>query len=224
MVYYANSSTHIDWAGNKTWESTLTVGVLGLGAFEYLQNEVHGGTGGEQIRGWKHQVSDGGEPTLRYDLARQQLINTGHSGLEVKTSQQVSVGYITEASMSLNVRFGEFSTPWWTFKPDAATYGEKAGRYGITRKGVKTQFFWAGVSVKARAYNAFVQGQFRHSEVTFDSDEVNHVLVETWVGYTQAFGNGYSLSYQLRAQTSELRRGEGDRNMVWGGLQVGKAL
>ncbi|MGC1510196.1 hypothetical protein [Ketobacter sp.] len=76
------------------------------------------------------------------------------------------------------------------------------------------------MALKARAYNAFLQGQFRHSDHRLSHDEVNYLLAEAWVGYTLSFAGNFKFSYVLRAQTSEIRSGEGDRAMVWGGLVV----
>ncbi|MCP4769762.1 MAG: lipid A deacylase LpxR family protein [Gammaproteobacteria bacterium] len=78
--------------------------------------------------------------------------------------------------------------------------------------------------MKARAYNVFLQGQFKDSEVTYDSDELNHGIVEAWVGYTVALKGGYSFTYSIRGHTSELKHGTGDRNVVWGGLLITKSF
>jgi hypothetical protein len=89
---------------------------------------------------------------------------------------------------------------------------------------VSEHYFWTGISLKARAYNAFLQGQFKDSEVTYDSDELNHGIVEAWVGYTVALAEGYSFTYSIRGHTSELKQGVGDRNVLWGGLQITKTF
>lgn len=47
------------------YESSLTFGMLGLGAAGGLQGALHQLTGSMQPRGWSHQISSGGEPTLR---------------------------------------------------------------------------------------------------------------------------------------------------------------
>jgi len=67
-----------------------------------------------------------------------------------------------------------------------------------------------------RAYNVFLQGQFKDSAVTYSSDEVNHAIIEAWVGYTIGLSDGYSFTYSIRGHSSELKQGNGDRNVVWG--------
>jgi hypothetical protein len=59
---------------NVAYDSSLTVGVLGLAAAESVQHALHSITGSTQPEGWSHQISDGGEPTARYSLARQALL------------------------------------------------------------------------------------------------------------------------------------------------------
>ncbi len=71
---------------------------------------------------------------------------------------------------------------------------------------------------------ACLQGQFRDSDVSSDTDEVNHGVPEAWLGYTYAFSDGYRLSYVLRGHTSELKEGVGDRNVLWGGLVFAKTF
>src|SRR6267154_420693 len=43
-------------------------------------------------------------------------------------------------------------------------------------------FAMLGGRLKARAYNAFLQGQFRNSDYCSSNDQVNHVLGEAWAG------------------------------------------
>ncbi|PCK00004.1 MAG: hypothetical protein COA42_23970, partial [Alteromonadaceae bacterium] len=61
-----------------------------------------------------------------------------------------------------------------------------------------------------------------HSEVTFNSDELNHAIAEAWIGYTLAFENGYRISYSLRGHTTEVKSGPGKRHILWGGLTLAR--
>ena len=60
----------------------------GLPAAGSVQHALHGLTGSEQPQGWSHQVSAGGEPTLRYSTARQALIEheSGYDTRRLKRS------------------------------------------------------------------------------------------------------------------------------------------
>ncbi|WP_111640489.1 lipid A deacylase LpxR family protein [Marinimicrobium alkaliphilum] len=223
LVYWSNAREQLDARQGVAWKSTLAVGVLGLDLVGQVQNESHALFDSTPVRGWSHQVSNGGEPTARYTLARQQHVATVLNNLEVKSTVQGSVGYLTEASWSLSVRGGRYHTAWSSFNPELVSYGEKSS-YTNSSLSVDEHYFWGGVSVKARAYNAFLQGQFRDSTVTLDRDELRTLLVEAWLGYTVAFSQGYRVSYVLRGHSSEIRQGEGDRNLLWGGLILSRSF
>jgi hypothetical protein len=222
LIYVSSTSERYDAARQISWQSTLTLGFMGLNLVGDIQDWVHSKIGAQQPQGWDSQISDGGEPTARYSVARQRLMYKSDSGLEIKTTTQGSVGYITEANWSLSLRVGGIHTPWVSFNPELTSYGEKSIHSQVGK--VSEHYFWTGVSLKARAYNSFLQGQLRDSAVTYDSDELNHGIVEAWVGYTIALKEGYSFSYLVRGHTSELKQGVGDRRVIWGGLQITKNM
>jgi len=222
LVYVSSSREAYDRSREVSWQSTLTLGVLGLRIVGDIQDSVHNIIDGSKPAGWDNQISDGGELTARYSISRQSLLHKSDSGFELKNTYQASVGYITEISWSLSARAGDIQTPWVSFNPELTSYGEKS--IPNTKVRITEQYGWAGISIKARAYNAFLQGQLRDSVVTYDSDELNHGLVEAWIGYTLALTNGYSFTYSIRGHTSELRDGNGDRNVVWGGVLLSKTF
>tara|TARA_A100001391_G_scaffold184201_1_gene151863 strand:- start:3384 stop:4574 length:1191 start_codon:yes stop_codon:yes gene_type:complete len=222
LIYLSQSRVRIDRRENVAWHSSLTLGALGLAIVGNGQNAVHKVIGSEHAEGWDHQVSDGGEPTARYTVARQKYFDVADN-LEVKSTLQASAGYLTEARWSLSFRGGRIAEPWWRFNPELTSYGDGAARDngGPSRT---ESYLWGGAAVVARGYNAFLQGQFRDSEVSYDSNELNHMILEAWLGYTQSFSSGWRLSYVLRGHSSEVREGTADRNVLWGGLIVAKTF
>lgn len=223
LIYWSNSREQVDLANQVAWKSTLTVGALGLNLVGEFQNTVHEKVNGNEAMGWDNQISEGGELTARYSIARQQYLGTLFGNTEVKSTLQASVGYLTEASWSLSIRDGKYHTPWSSFNPELASYGEKS-TYTTSSRPIREHYFWAGIAVKARAYNAFLQGQFRDSAVTYDHSELNPIVMEAWIGYTLAFADGYRLSYVLRGHSSEIKEGAGDRNLMWGGIILAKTF
>lgn len=223
LVYFSSSHEQIDLAENLAWKTTLTLGALGTGLVGELQNITHEQLGGKPARGWNNQISEGGELTGRYVIARQHLLEGLSETMEVKSTLQASVGYLTEASWSLSMRSGKLFSPWSSFNPELISYGEKS-TYTSTATPTTEHYFWAGITLKLRAYNAFLQGQFRNSEVTYGRDELHPLVLEGWAGYTYAFKQGYRFSYVLRGQTSEIKQGDGDRNVLWGGLILSKVI
>jgi len=223
LVYLSSSREQVDLVDNVAWKSTLTVGVLGLGLVGELQNIAHQGTNGKSAQGWNNQISEGGELTGRYIIARQKYFASFSEIVEVKSTVQASVGYLTEASWSLSMRTGRIHSPWSSFNPELASYGEKSS-YSSSAKSVSEHYFWTGVAIKTRAYNAFLQGQFRDSAVTYEHHQLNPLLVEAWAGYTFAFRQGYRISYVLRGHSSEIKDGAGDRNLLWGGIIIARSI
>lgn len=221
LVYATSTHSSLNVESDDALSSSLSVGVLGLNVVGELQNSLHESVDGKTAQGWGTQVSDGGEPTFRYALAKQTLLPTESEGFEAKSTLQVSLGYITETSYSLSFRKGQLNSRWWAFDPELTLYGENSSP-GNSQVG--EHYWWGGIALKARAYNSFLQGQFRHSEHTYEFSQLRHVLLEAWAGYTVSFAQHYRFSYLLRAHSSEIREGAGDRSLVWGGVILSKNL
>lgn len=220
LLFTTNARVRVEADNRTAWSSSFTVGVLGLSAAESVHDAVHSLVGSESPRGYDHQISAGGEPTARYTLARHYLLVADPtSSLDVKATVQGSVGYLTETSAALTMRFGRFDTPWWGFAPELTDY--IAAPVPVdARKSNPEMYLFAGVRVKARAYNAFLQGQFRDSTVRYSSDEIEPIVAEAWVGFvTQLFAQT-QVSYTLNYQTAELREGLANRAALWGAVQL----
>ena len=191
LVYTSSSRARINLDQDQAWHSSLTVGFLGLDIVGDLQEGLHRGLDNQVPEGWDNQISAGGEPTFRYNVAKQTLLANLFDRFELKQTQQASLGYLTEASWSLGLRAGKIRSPWVAFNPEQSFYGEHATNKFTSK--FNEQFFWAGVTVRARLYNAFLQGQFRNSELTYNFSELNHFITEAWVGYTLTLKEGLQL-------------------------------
>ena len=97
-----------------------------------------------------------------------------------------------------------------------------ANRFGAS--GAGDFYFWSAITVRARAYNAFLQGQFRDSELTFSGSELKHMFGEASIGLNRRFGNAVDVSLSLHLQTNEIKRGTGSRKIRWGGLTINKSF
>jgi hypothetical protein len=226
LVFLANSRVNLQDDGQTAIQSTLTVGVLGTRIAENLQKQIHALTESEPPKGWQHQISNGGEPTLRYTYAHQRLwlVSDGEHHIEVKYSNEGSIGFLTEANSAISVRWGRINTPWWSFAPDRAEYFSQptTGLLNNSATGSSELYVWAGAKVRVRAYNAFLQGQFRDSELTYSWSEIRPVLGEAWLGATKQISPHSRLSWVWRYQSSELRSGNGDRNLLWGSILINR--
>lgn len=220
LLFLSNGRVRVDANDRGAWTSSLTIGVLGLSLSENLHSAVHEIVGSERPRGYDHQISAGGEPTARYTLARQKLWIADPSGLvDVKTTVQGSVGFLTETSASISLRAGRFHSPWWGFAPELTDY-IVAPVPSQSYRGGRELYVFVGARVKARAYNAFLQGQFRHSDVRYTSDEIEPLLAEAWIGVATQLLDQTQLTYSLRYQTAELRDGPASRDSLWGTVQL----
>jgi len=222
LVYLSTSKSYQGLAGKSGWTTSLTVGALGLDLFKSGQNSIHKVIGSDKAEGWDHQVSEGGEPTIRYSAAYHQYLDASEPDSKFKVTYFGSVGYLTEFGAALVFRDGLISSPDNRFNPELMAYGERAP--GVSASGGRENYFWGGLSVKARAYNAFLQGQFRDSDHELGANDLNILLAEVWGGYTHTLSDGVELSYVLRVQSSEIKSGTGDRTLAWGGLVLSKRL
>ncbi|WP_169729325.1 lipid A deacylase LpxR family protein [Solimonas soli] len=231
LAYVANGRSYITGDESTVYHTSLSVGVLGTHLVPEFQDRFHEMIGARKPRGWDHQIADGGEPTFRYTLTRQDLRFAGTTGggtrYEVKSAAAGSVGYLTEGTAALSWRWGRINTPWWAGPPDRVEYiAEPAPSTGgsVMNPGSREFYVWGGVKLHARLYNSFLQGQFRDSDLDYGESDVRPLIGEGWIGVTAQLYEEYRLSWVVRYQTSELKREPGDRSMLWGGLVLSHDL
>jgi len=227
LVYVATSRYALNLRRDRVYQSTLTLGLLGTGFGEAVQNAVHDLSGSEPTRGFHNQVSDGGEPTFRYTVGRQALLASGGAGrfghYDLKTTVGGSLGYLTEAGAGLSLRLGRIQSPWWRTAGESAHYAAQPALIASPGSGVggsSESYLSLGLQARLRAYNALLQGQFRDSAVTLSFGELNPVLFDVWLGYAARLG-GVDIQYSIRYQSPEIRSGAASRDLVWGGLTIG---
>jgi Uncharacterized protein conserved in bacteria (DUF2219) len=211
------------------YDSTLTVGALGLPAAESVQSLLHRLTDSTHPEGWSHQISAGGEPTARYALARQELLGEYGGDTwrgDAKWTAAGSVGTVTEGSLALNARWGHSESPWSAFVPEQTMYVRETQPEPppLPEDASPEVFAFAGVRAKLRAYNAFLQGQFRHSDLAYGEDQLNQLLGEAWAGVEMRTSSGWSVQYAARWESPELRSGIGSRSLFWGSIEIAKSL
>jgi len=201
------------------------VGIMGLAAAGSVQRALHSLTGSVQPQGWSHQVSAGGEPTIRYSTARQALLREFGEGPlhgDSKWTVAGSVGTVTEASLAFNARWGRVESPWWAFTPEQTMYVQETQPIPppLGLDAPSEVFVFAGARAKLRVYNAFLQGQFRHSDLSYGAGDVNHTLGEAWAGIEWRTSSGWALQYLARWESPELVSGPGSRSFVWGSIEI----
>lgn len=218
LLYLANTRMLLAADRRSASERTLTVGLLGLHASGDLHGQLHDVIGVNRPAGWRHQISAGGEATFRYSGGMQYRL-TDHPRHELKLAWEAGAGYLTEASGALSLRVGRLNTPWWSFTPDRSEYFAQPTPGLLTAPGgPRERYVWTGLKLRARLHNAFLQGQFRDSAVSYDADQLYPLLAEGWLGVTGQVGAHYRLGWVLRYQSPEIREGGGRRELLWGSL------
>ena len=227
LLYLSNTQESLDMTSNSAWISSVSLGVIGSKLVSEIQTELHKALGSDTPVGWDNQISNGGELTLKYSLAKQSLQSFNYDNdqkVEITGTTQLSLGYITQLSVGMSGRYGQFATPWYTFRPQLSDYSEKSSSHLSQTVPTDEFYFWSGFNVHLRAYNAFLQGQFKDSPITYSASEIRNVVAEGWIGLTKQFSSGWRLSYLIRGQTSEVKVGKADRSIFWGGLIISKSV
>jgi len=195
----------------------LQLGLLGLDVAKALQTKFHGYTRSlsdedtpVDPKGWDHQISEGGEPTLKYRISYGQGL-VKKPLFDLAMTADVSLGYQTNASLGLQVRTGKINSRFWTLPYDPIN----RGNFVPSPKASKEWYLWAAYRARGVAYDALLQGQFRHSDVTFDSDEIRRLVHEAGAGMTFSV-QPVQLTLSLNYKSADLE-GAASRSHVWGG-------
>ncbi len=218
LLYISNPQQHLFEHDRKSWMTTLSIGVIGLPAVSSLQNSIHRAVHTDIAEGWDNQISNGGELSFKYSLVRQQYHRVDSEHLQFTTAVGMSVGYITEAFYGTSFRVGLLRRPWWNFNVYTSNYGEKSNVTIATAQFFDEVYFVTGANIKLRAYNSFLQGQFRDSKVTYTASEVEPIVYEGWFGVGSELSSGWRISYIVRMQSSEVKVGQSNDNFNYGEL------
>ena len=218
LFYLSNSEFTVVPEKDKAYVSVLTVGVLGLGLAENVQRNLHRTTDSDAPNGWQHQVSAGGEPTMMLSYGVQDKLHSS-SHQQFKLEYEANLGYITDVNAGFSWRWGRIHSPWWAFNP----YQSKYMQQSMPIFSSKGEFYlWAGSRLNLRIYNALLQGQFRHSEVSVSSADMQRLVAEYWFGGTLGLFGHYSASIFLRGHSDEFK-GQNARSAAWVGLVFTRA-
>ncbi len=224
LLFLSSSRQTLSANERQAITQTFTAGALGLVVSADVQNALHRRFGIETAKGWDYQISADGEPTLRYAFSRQTLHGSrkGGHGMDYDFSSTVkaNLGYLTGLGWGISGRLGRIGSPWWSHNPLLEEYAER-GTAHATRGTSRRQFYlWGGLFVRARIYNALLEGQFRDNAVEYSGTQLNPLIATAWLGLDYALNGNIRLSYSWRGQTPEIRHGRGSRFMNWGTFSI----
>jgi Uncharacterized protein conserved in bacteria (DUF2219) len=227
LVYASSSSLVRDDERAVVRQTTFTIGVLGLPIIGDVHRALHELLQSPLPSGYAHQISDGGEPTFRYAFSSQRQLASGVHGerpYSVRFGFTANAGYLTDASVGIAARSGPDRVSWWSTPPPLSDYSGQPPIRSPSSASPRGVVLEGGLAIRARLYNAFLQGQVRHSDVTFSWAELNHVLLEAWFGVSTQLEGGLAISYSLRWQSPEIAAGTGSRSFSWGTLSFARGF
>jgi len=218
LFFMSNTEFTVVPEKDRAYVSIFTVGVLGLGLAESVQRSLHSITGSTVPSGWQNQVSAGGEPTamLTYGVQNKLYVSNRQ---QLKLEYEANLGYITDVNAGFSWRWGKINSSWWTFNPYQSKYMQQSMPIfsGHSADAKNELYLWAGARLNVRIYNALLQGQFRHSEVTVSAADMQRLVAEYWFGASSEFAGKYTASVFLRGHTDEFN-GQNARGAAWVGL------
>jgi hypothetical protein len=220
LLYLANKQVVAD--DRRALGVELMVGALGLDVAENVQTALHGWyreqTGDTEPvdpAGWDYQISDGGEPTLRLRLADTRRFAQGR-GWDLAHGWDLNLGFQTNASIGLSGRLGRLESPFWSLPYDPINRGNF-----VPALGGDEFYLWAAGRLRAVAYDALLQGQFRDSAVTVDDDDIRRLVWEAGVGVTKSWA-GFQLTFAINAKAGDTRLPNAPDEHFWGGLYLSR--
>lgn len=163
-------------------------------------------------KGWRHQISDGGELTLRLRLTNSRLQEklSIPKYLDVTTTMGLSLGFQTNANLGFAMRAGKLRSPFWSLPYDPVNRGNF-----VPAKAEDEWYFWSAFNARFVGYDALLQGQFRYSDVKFSYDEIEHVVYDGGIGLTLGFDES-QLTISANMKSADLKILP--RNQVWGSI------
>ena len=217
LIYLRNKRVRTDH--EKALAAEMSIGLLGTNVAKAIQTQLHtvyrGASGSDEPvdpQGWSHQISDGGELTMRLRLSGSLLQpDFSRKGQwDVTTSYGLALGYQTNLNVGIAARAGSIKSPFWSLPFDPVNRGN------FSPSAPKQEWYvWSALRSHLIIYDALLQGQFRDSDVQFSSDQIERVVFDGAVGLTMGFEKS-QFTFSVNAKSADLKFMS--RRQVWGGL------
>ena len=215
LVYLSNKRVRAD--DRNAVAAEVLLGLLGTNlsrdaqsGFHSLYRDLAGTLEPVEPRGWSHQISNGGELTMRLRLSnsRLQFSNPGH--WDIATTVGLSLGFQTNAELALALRLGDIKSQFWSLPFDPVNRGNF-----LPASARNEWYLWTALRTHLVGYDALLQGQFKHSDVKFTSDEIEHFVYDGAVGLTFGFKHS-QLTLSANTKSADLKLSS--RRQVWGSI------
>ena len=215
LIYLSNKRVRADDKNALAVEMLL--GIIGSNlsrevqtAFHSFYRNIAGTIEPVEPKGWSHQISDGGELTVRLRLSRSRLQFSNPGLWDIATTVGFSLGFQTNISASAAVRLGNIKSKFWSLPYDPVSRGNF-----LPDPHKDEWYFWSSFRAHLVGYDALLQGQFRHSDVKFSSDEIERLVYDGGLGLTFGFEKS-QLTISANTKSSDLKLTS--RRQVWGSI------
>jgi len=215
LIFLSNKRVRAD--DKNAVGAEVMLGIIGTDFSKNAQTKLHsiyreiaGTDEPVEPQGWDHQISDGGELTMRLRLSNSRLQFSDPGVWDLSTTLGLSLGFQTNASVGLAFRVGDIKSQFWSLPFDPITRGNF-----LPSRSTNEWYFWSAFRTHLIAYDVLLQGQFKDSKVTFSSDEIERLVYDGAIGLTFGFDKS-QLSFSVNGKTSDLKII--NRNQFWGGI------
>lgn len=215
LVYLSNKRVRAD--DKNALGAEILLGFIGSNIGRNGQIWIHevyrdiaGTTQPVEPKGWSHQISDGGELTMRLRLSNSRLQYAIPNTFDIATTIGLSFGFQTNASVALAFRLGDIKSQFWSLPYDPVNRGSF-----VPAGPQREWYFWTAFRAHAVVYDALLQGQFRTSEVRYTSDELEPYVYDSALGLTLGFKES-QLTFAANVKSSDLKHMS--RRQVWGSI------
>ena len=220
LIYLSNKRVHTD--GKNALAAEVLLGIIGSKLPGEAQAEFHSiyrdladlqaTDDPVEPKGWRNQISDGGELTLRLRLTNSRLQEklSIPKRFDVTTTMGLSLGFQTNINLGFALRGGKLRSPFWSLPYDPVNRGNF-----VPAKSEDEWYLWSAFNARLIGYDALLQGQFRNSDVTFSYDEIEHIVYDAGIGLTLGFDKS-QLTISANMKSADLKLTS--RRQIWGGI------
>lgn len=240
LLYFATQQTFTNQRNTKAISYTLSLGIYGLRIGEFVQTAIHKTMNDNDTKnphnpkGWKHQISDGFEPSLLYKVRKDFLINCCKDYRSPKFQHgfgyEVLLGYYTGIVLDYYGRLGKLDSQNW-LNINFLSDGNKNEANDKELKSKKSEFF---ISYSLRPnfilYNQSLSGGLFATDYRLKPlIEANPFILEGSIG----IGASIKLSRKLNGpllnlnwnpfvvRTPDMWGSKIKRWHYWGGIRLG---
>lgn len=235
LLYFSHKRLYHD-EKNTIIGSEFQLGILGLNIAREVQKWFHRelrhgvDDGRPDPEGWQYQISNGGEPTLKYKFSYGSLIyenpdrDNNLFTYDLALYGDFNLGYQTNMGAGFSIRFGHIGSPFWTVPFDPINRGTFVP---TVEKG--EWYLWGALGARVIGYDVLLQGQFKESKVRFTANEIERLVYSTGVGVSVGFDPEWiflpssmkfpQVNLSVNTKSSELKIPE-RRTHVWGGITI----